>query len=138
MASERKAVPKVSPLKGSSVDDYIATLRPDQAAIVSALRALIHAAAPSASEAIKWSQPVFEDNGPFAYIKPAAEHVTFGFWCGSELPDPNALLEGGGRMRHVILTSAADIDAPAMKAFIKAAVKLNRETGDPTKRMKKS
>jgi hypothetical protein len=126
---------KVSPLKGTSVDEYVAKLPAAQAEIVTALRQLIKAAAPKSTEAVKWAQPVFEENGPFAYIKPAKAHVTFGFWRGGELKDSKGVLSGDGdRMKHVRLTSASDIKAKELQALVKEAVKLNREKGDPTRR----
>jgi hypothetical protein len=130
----RKPIPKVSKLKGMPVDDYVAKLTESQQAIVSALRKIARKAAPDATEAIKWAQPIFEDDGPFAYIKPAKNHVTFGFWRGAELTDPKSLLDGGDRMKHVKLASTKDIDKAALTAFIKQAVELNRTKGNPTKR----
>ena len=127
---------KVSPLKGVAVDEYVAKkLTPAQAEIVNALRQLIRAAAPTATESLKWGQPVYEENGPFAYIKPSKNHVTFGFWRGAELADPKTRLEGDGdRMKHVKLASMADIRKSELQKFVKEALKLNREKGDPTKR----
>lgn len=37
--------------------------------IVQSLRRLVLTAAPKAKESSKWAPPVYEDNGPFAYIK---------------------------------------------------------------------
>jgi hypothetical protein len=125
---------KVSPLKGMPVDDYLARLPEHQAQIAAELRSLIQRAAPDATESIKWAQPVFDDYGPFAYIKPAKNHVTFGFWRGAEIADPRGLLEGGERMKHIKLCSLADIDKSDLTAFVKQAVALNRKNGDPTRR----
>jgi hypothetical protein len=36
-------------------------------------------------------------------------------------------------MRHVKLTGTKDVDEDAFAAFVKQAVKLNQEKGDPTK-----
>ena len=127
---------KVSPLKGVAVDEYVAKkLTADQADIVGALRQIIRAAAPKATESLKWGQPVYEENGPFAYIKPSKHHITFGFWRGSELTDPKGVLEGEGeRMKHIKIASVRDIPKSELQKFIKEALKLNREKGDPTKR----
>ena len=117
-----------------TVDAYIQSLPADKGEIVTALRALVRAAAPKASESIKWAQPVYEVSGPVVWIKAHKQHVNVGFWRGAELPDPQGLLEGDGdRMRHVKLTSLKDIKKGALTAFIKAAVKLNQEKGDPTR-----
>ena len=118
-----------------TVNAYVASLSPEQAKIVSTIRGIIRNTAPKAAESVKWAQPVYEDNGPFCYIKAFKSHVTFGFWRGIDLPDPLGLLEGGGdRMRHVKLTSVKDIRKKALQDFIKEAVRLNQTKGDPTKR----
>ena len=52
-----------------TVDGYIAQLNDNQAEIVSKVRGIVLDAAPEAVESIKWAQPVYETNGPFAYIK---------------------------------------------------------------------
>jgi len=35
----------------------------------SILRQIVGSAAPKAKESVKWAQPVYEDNGPFAHIR---------------------------------------------------------------------
>jgi len=46
-----------------------------------------------------------------------------------------SILQGSGdRMRHIQLTGVKDMKKKAFKDFVRAAVKLNREKGDPTKR----
>lgn len=129
-----RAVPKVSPLRGTSVTDWVARLPKEQTAIVETLLTLAKSAAPDASIVIKWAQPVLELSGPFAYIKAAKGHVTLGFWRGTELDDPRGLLAGGDRMKHVRLASLEDVDRASLSAWITEAARLNREHGDPTKR----
>ena len=42
---------------------------------------------------------------------------------GTQLPDPQRLLKGSGkRVRHIVLTSAADIDSPPVRALMKEAL----------------
>lgn len=44
---------------------------------------------------------------------------------GPDIPDPERLLKGSGNVvRHVRLTSAADLDKPAVKTLIREALKL--------------
>jgi hypothetical protein len=117
-----------------TVDGYIAQLADWQSEIVSEVRQIILEAAPEAKESIKWAQPVYETNGPFAYIKAFKNSVNFGFWRGVDLTDPGGLLQGSGeKMRHVRLTTREDINAEVFSDFIQQAVKLNLEKGDPTK-----
>jgi hypothetical protein len=115
-----------------TVDEYIESLSADQAEIVSALRRIIKEAAPDAEEAFKWAQPVYERGGPFCYIKAFKSAVNFGFWRGVDLDDPAGQLEGSGdKMRHIKLKSLDDIDAVAFAGFVKQAVQLNADKGDP-------
>ena len=117
-----------------TVDEYISSLNDKQADIVSSVRQIVREAAPNADEAIKWAQPVYSSNGPFAYIKAFKNSVNFGFWRGVELKDPKGLLQGSGdKMRHVKLTTTDDIDAEAFSDFILQAMQLNQTKGDPTK-----
>jgi hypothetical protein len=117
-----------------TVDAYISSLNDKQADIVSSVRQIVREAAPNADEAIKWAQPVYSSNGPFAYIKAFKNSVNFGFWRGVDLKDPKGLLQGSGdKMRHIKLTSTDDIDAGAFSDFINQAVQLNQTKGDPTK-----
>jgi len=96
---------------------------------------LVKKTAPDSDVTIKWGQPVFELNGPFAFVKPAKAHVSFGFWRGMQLDDPKDLLGGtGDRMGHLKLTSPEALDEAALAALVAQAAKLNREKGDPTKR----
>lgn len=89
----------------------------------------------AAIASIKRTEPVFESDGPFAYIKAFRSSVNLGLWRGAELDDPDGLLEGNGdRMRHVRLTSVDDIRDDAFEAFVRRAVQLNRERGNPARR----
>lgn len=117
-----------------TVDGYIAGLEGWQAEIVSEVRKIIRATAPEAEEAVKWAQPVYSSNGPFAYIKAFKNAVNFGFWRGVDLNDADGLLQGtGDKMRHVKLVSMEDIKPEIFSAFVQQAVSLNETKGDPTK-----
>ena len=125
---------KTSAGQDKTVQAYIDKLDGWRAEAVAKLDQLVTAAAPKCVSGIKWAQPVYEQGGPFAYIKAHKNHVNFGFLWGVDLPDPQGLLEGtGDKMRHVKITSTSDIQPAALKALVKAAVKLNQTHGDPTK-----
>lgn len=132
-----KKAPKVSVLREVSVGDYINKLPIAQGQAVRMLCGMISRAVPDAQAVIKWAQPVFEVNGPFAYVKPAKNHLTFGFWRGAELDDPYNILQGTGQMRHVRLSSAVDAGNPALISFVVQAAALNRAKGNPTKGLNK-
>ncbi len=134
MKAKTKAAAKTSTGSGKTVDGYVASLEGWQAEVVSELRRIVREAAPRATESIKWAQPVYEDNGPFCWIKAHTGHVNIGFWRGAQLTDPKGLLEGDGdRMRHVKIANPKDINRTALKAFVREAVKLNWTLGNPTR-----
>jgi hypothetical protein len=120
--------------KAKTVAEYAAGLGDWRTEVVLALRDLVREAAPEAKESIKWAQPVYEENGPFCYIRAFKNHVNFGFWRGVDLPDEAGILEGSGeKMRHVRLTGLDDIREDIFRDLVRAAVALNRSKGDPTK-----
>lgn len=127
-----RATPKVSPIRGMNVDDWSKKLTGWQADALRLVRAVVARHAPDATLEIKWGQPVWQKNGPFAWARPAAKHLSFGFWRGAELSDPQNVLEGDGdRMRHVKLTSPDDVERLPLGDFVAEAVRLNEEHGSP-------
>ena len=51
-----------------------------------------------------------------------------GIYRGTELPDPNKLMEGTGKPhRYVKVRSAGDLKKPGLKPLLKAAVKAARK-----------
>jgi hypothetical protein len=49
--------------------------------------------------------------------------VSLFFLHGADLPDPQKLLKGGGKVvRHIVLESAADIDKSAVRTLMKRAI----------------
>ena len=59
----------------------------------------------------------------FIHIAAYAHWVNLGFHRGSELDDPEGLLQGSGRwIRHVRMRMPADIGRPEVRAFVRAAV----------------
>jgi hypothetical protein len=72
---------------------------------------------------------------PLRVHQEASAHLTFGFWRGAELDGGRGILEGTGtRMAHVKIADLDAIDQKRLTALVKAAVRLNREKADPTKR----
>ena len=126
------------PAPSRTVDGYIAALDPGRAAVATRLREIVRTAAPDARESIKWGQPVYESNGPFAALKAFPRWVTLTFWRGATIAasdDPDGLLAGDSdRMRHARFSSLEEIGDAAIADLVRAAVELNRELGDPTKR----
>lgn len=58
----------------------------------------------------------------FAYVNAFKAHVNVGFFRGSELADPERLLEGTGKfMRHVKLRPGSPVDGAALRKLVEAA-----------------
>ena len=131
----RPATPKVSPLKGLPVLQWVRSkANAWQIGVIANLSELVSSSVHRATCSIKWGQPVFELNGPMAFIKLAADHVTFGFWRGAELTDPAGLLEGAERMKHIKIGDDEAFDRARIIGFVREAAALNLKLGDPTKR----
>ncbi len=95
-----------------------------------ALREIVLEEAPDASESIYQVYTVaiwFGFSGKmkdmFCYIATNARHVNLGFPRGASLPDPNRVLEGGGKtMRHIKFRSQRDVERPFVPRYIQAAM----------------
>ena len=122
-------------MAAKTIDEYIAGLGDDwRAEVVGELRRVVDTAAPEAKPSIKWAQPVWESNGPFAYVKAFSKAVNIGFWRGAQLDDPGGVLEGDGdRMKHVTLREGDAVPSNELAGFVRQAVELNRELGSPAR-----
>ena len=59
----------------------------------------------------------------YAYIMPFAAWVNLGFYKGTDLPDPEGLLEGtGNKLRHVKIRSLDAVERPSIRALLAAAL----------------
>jgi hypothetical protein len=62
--------------------------------------------------------------GTVCVIMPLKDSLNLGFARGTTLPDPEKLLEGTGKKaRHIKFKKASEIDNPAVRALLEAAVK---------------
>jgi hypothetical protein len=93
------------------------------------VRALIHDILPEVVEVV-WVQQKNTGfgTGPkkstehFCWLMPTKNHVNLGFNYGAELPDPNKLLEGTGKLfRHVKIRKAEQLSDPALIALVRFA-----------------
>jgi len=97
-----------------------------QKRLLQELRAVILAAVPDATEALKWGQPCYSRNGLFCYLQRSKGHVTLGFQKGARMKDPESLLQGDGKqMRHLKFDSDATIDEETCTGFILEAIRLD-------------
>ncbi len=118
-----------------SLTDFTKRLPGWQQQVLEQLASLIREVAPNVTSTIKWAQPVFEHNGPLAFVKPAKQHVTFGLWRGTELSDPHGLLQGAGtRMKHIKIAKNDAIPVTLLQRLVEEALRLNEKHGDPTRK----
>lgn len=59
----------------------------------------------------------------FIHIAVYPHWVNLGFNRGSELDDPQGVLQGSGRwIRHIRISKVGDLERPTLRAFVKAAI----------------
>jgi hypothetical protein len=112
-----------------TIDEFVqAKVTPEFRPVVAAIRALMRECAPRAEEVVSYGMPVYKGNGLFAWINPPTKDVTFSFTRGAQMEDKYGLLRGAskGGARHVKMKTLADVNKPALKYYIKQAVKLDR------------
>ncbi len=105
--------------------------------IVTALREVIVAVDPDTCEVVRLGDRAATYGvGPrkmidgYTYILPQKRWVNLGFYQGTELADPEALLEGtGAKMRHVKVRRAEDAMRPEVRALVVGAVERRKASG---------
>ena len=120
----------------ASFDLYLAAQSARNRPLIRALRTLVKRVAPGLEEAVKWGNGCWvKGKEPIAYVYSAPDHVHFGFVCGSLLEDPLGLLEGeGAYIRHVKVRTRTDIDARALAALLRQALRWDRAAAVATRR----
>ena len=111
-----------------AVDAYIAKAPDFAKPILEKLRRAVHRAEPNIEEAIKWSTPHFVHDGLVGGMASFKNHVTFSFWRGKELSDPNGLFAdvGDSCMAALKVSDARELPTQAvLVAYVKEAVALN-------------
>jgi hypothetical protein len=112
--------------KYATIDEYIAALPGELAAVADAARRVIDARLEGADSAIKWAHPTWSlGKLPVCYLKGASKHVTFGFWHGASIDDPSGRLETSGSvMAHAKLRSLDDVDEELFASWLRQAREL--------------
>jgi len=111
------------------ISEKIAGLGDWRGETLAKMRALIREADPEVVEEVKWmGTPVWSHGGGICTGETYKAIVKLTFFKGASLPDPaklfNSSLDGNAR-RAIDLRQDEEIDAPAFKALIRAAVELN-------------
>lgn len=100
-----------------SFEQSIATFPKEIQELARETRKMVHSILPGVVEVV-WVQQKNTGfgTGPkkntehFCWLMPASKHVTLGFNYGAELPDPDKLLEGTGKLfRHVKIRSSEQL-----------------------------
>ena len=59
----------------------------------------------------------------FCYIGAHREHVNLGFYYGTELPNPEGILEGTGKkLRHIKVREVEEVAQPTLRQMIKSSL----------------
>jgi hypothetical protein len=115
--------------KALSVEEFLAGYSPEVREVALRLRALVLDALPEATERVHPGWKVMQYGrdatmaGMIFAISPLSASVNLGVSRGATLPDPAGLLRGTGKqIRHVKLTRREEVDAPALRGLIDAAI----------------
>jgi len=132
--AKKTAPKKTAPQNGkpggadAAVESYFAQQPPEKRVLLTKLRALVEKGAPDAVPSIKWGVPIYMRNGRnICALATFKDHIGLNFFAPpSALADPQRKLEGGGKTSRMLkVRSAADIDAPTITRWLKAAVAAN-------------
>ena len=110
------------------IDARIKGLKDWRGETLASLRALIKQADPKVLEEWKWGTPVWSHDGILCTGEVYKNTVKTTFAKGAALPDPAGLFNsslGGGVRRAIDFHPGERLDAPALKALVRAAVALN-------------
>jgi hypothetical protein len=111
--------------------DHLAAYDPHISRLALAMREAVLEEAPEAIESISKGYAVaigFSFTGKplkdgFCHIAIYSTHVNLGFNRGAQLPDPNKVLEGSGKIiRHITIHNQEDLNRPYLRRYLQAAI----------------
>ena len=120
-----------------TIDDYgtfedaVAKANSEARALAHQLRALVIEVMPEVVE-VPWPKMRMASYGVgprkitehFCYISAQKIDVNLGFYYGAELPDPDGLLQGTGKLlRHIKIREPRELRNPALRKLLKVASK---------------
>jgi hypothetical protein len=111
-----------------TVDEFVeAKVLPEFRPVVAAIQSLMKEAAPNAKEMMSYGLPMYIQKLTIAWISPSKTGITFSFMRGAGFEDKYGLLRGGAKhARQVKLKSLDDVNKPALKYYIKQALKFDK------------
>ena len=110
-------------------DEIVSGVSPHARQLAEQARALIRDVYPAIVE-VPWPKQrvIGYGVGPkkmsehFCYISVSRNHINLGFMYGAELPDPEKLLEGSGKLlRHVRIDNLEQLSKPALRQLLVTA-----------------
>ena len=110
-------------------DEIVSSVSPHARQLAEQTRSLIKTVYPGVVE-VPWPKQrvIGYGVGPkkmsehFCYISVSKNHINLGFMYGAELPDPEGLLEGEGKLlRHVRITQSEQLSDPALRRLLEVA-----------------
>ena len=114
------------------IDKQIKDLGDWRGKMLARLRKLILDAAPELTEEWKWDTPVWSYKGNVVAGGIFKNHVKLNFFKGAALEDPKGLFNAGldaKATRAIDFGEGSDIDEPALKDLVRAAVSYNMSGG---------
>lgn len=117
--------------RSAETDRYIAKAPPFARPILEKIREAFHAAAPDVEETIKWNAPHFEKNGILGSLAAFKRHVTWVFWKGKLMKDPDELIQPmgeSGPLGGIKFNNVSELPAKkTMIAYVREAIRLNEQ-----------
>jgi hypothetical protein len=112
-------------------EEMLASASPQVAALAQQAKALIQEVMPNVVEVVWLKQRISGYGvGPkkmseqFCYIAIFKQRINLGFYYGSDLPDPQNLLEGSGKnLRHAKISHSEQLENAALRDLVVAASK---------------
>jgi uncharacterized protein YdhG (YjbR/CyaY superfamily) len=110
--------------KPATIDDYLASVRPEQRAALKRLRKSIQASAPEAEECISYGLPAFRlDGRVLVYFGAAAKHCSFFPGSGTAVAAHAHLLKGYDTSKGTIRFQPSNpIPAALIRVLVKARI----------------
>lgn len=110
------------------VETFLADYKPEIRELTLQIRELVRSILPEAHEFVNTGyKTIIYGTGPrmsdeICYIAPLSSSVNLGFNYGTQLPDPNGLLKGTGKLlRHIKFESPDEVSTPGIAELLEIA-----------------
>ncbi|MBI3570657.1 MAG: DUF1801 domain-containing protein [Gammaproteobacteria bacterium] len=109
----------------SVLHEFLEKTPAEQRVLIRALNAVITKATPTLAVSLKWGNLTYHGKKNVCSIVSHKHHVNLQVWGGARLKDPHGLLTGTGKdMRHIKVTSEADVDPEYIADLVRQAARL--------------